>query len=99
MPDINSLAQNLSLELFQRLNEAVETGKWQDGIALSTQQKAETLQLVLAYQALYNENPDHFTIAKGGELHMQKKSDLKKQFYTEKDPSEIDLHKIQLPVE
>lgn len=93
MININSYAKNLTLALYQDLNEAVETGKWKDGNKLTEQQKAETLQLVLAYQALYNETPDHFTIAKGGEIHMQKKSDLKKQF---SDDIENDLHKISL---
>ena len=93
MPNINTFAKNLSPALYQDLKQAVETGKWKDGNALTDQQKAETLQLVLTYQSLFNETPDHFTIAKGGEIHMEKKGDLKKQF--SKDIDE-DIHRIKL---
>ena len=80
MSNLNEYAKNLSPELYQQLTKAVETGKWLDGKALNETQKADTLQLIMAYQSLYNDNPAHFSIAKGGDIHMEKKSVLKKQF-------------------
>ena len=80
MSNITEYAKNLSPSLYQQLKQAVETGKWLDGNPLEDKQKADTLQLIMVYQSLYNDKPDHFSIAKGGELYMEKKSVLKKQF-------------------
>jgi len=88
--NITEYAKKLSPSLYQQLKQAVETGKWLDGNPLDDKQKSETLRLIMAYQSLYNDNPDHFTIAKGGEIFMEKKSVLKKQF------SNDDIHKLNL---
>lgn len=80
MSNLNEYAKKLSPSLYLKLTKVVETGKWLDGKALSESQKADTLQLIMAYQSIYNENPAHFSIAKGGDIHMEKKSLLKKQF-------------------
>ena len=90
MPTINEYAKNLTPALYLQLKQSVETGKWLDGQPLDEKQKADTLQLIMAYQSLYNENPQHFSIAKGGEIYMEKKSILKKQF------SDDDTHKLDL---
>lgn len=90
MSNITEYAKNLSPSLYKQLKQAVETGKWLDGKALDEKQKASTLQVIMAYQSLYNDKPDHFTVAKGGELHMEKKAILKKQF------SNDDIHKLNL---
>lgn len=90
MLNLTEYAKNLSPSLYLQLQEAVETGKWLDGKPLNDNQKAETLQLIMAYQSLYNDTPEHFSIAKGGDIYMEKKSVLKNQF------SEADVHKINL---
>lgn len=90
MSKLNAYAKNLSPSLYLQLKQAVETGKWLDGKALDEHQKAETLQLIMAYQSLHNDQPEHFTIAKGGDIYMEKKSVLQKQF------SDQDIHKINL---
>lgn len=90
MSNITEYAKNLSPSLYQQLKEAVETGKWLDGKPLSEQQKAETLQLIMVYQSLHNDKPEHFSVAKGGEIFMEKKSVLKSQF------SNKDVHKLDL---
>ncbi|WP_022940436.1 YeaC family protein [Psychromonas hadalis] len=90
MSNITEYAKKLSPSLYQQLKQAVETGKWLDGQALNDQQKADTLQLIMTYQSLYNDKPDHFTIAQGGEIYMEKKSVLQKQF------SNDDIHKLDL---
>lgn len=93
MSNVTELAKNISPAIYQSLVIRVETGRWEDGKKLTDKQKSESLQLVLAYQSLFNDTPDHFTIAKGGEIHMQKKSDLKKQFSSDIDG---DVHPINL---
>ncbi|AGH81001.1 hypothetical protein PCNPT3_05295 [Psychromonas sp. CNPT3] len=80
MLNINEYAKTLSPSLFLQLKEAVEIGKWKNGESLTDAQKEHTLQLVITYQSLYNHSPEHFSIAKGGELYMEKKSILRKQF-------------------
>ena len=94
MTNINEYAKNITPELYQKLSTAVETGKWLDGAPLTEEQKAYSLQLVMAYQKHFNIDPDHFTIAQNGEIHMQSKKELKKQF-AQTDEND-DLHLLNL---
>jgi uncharacterized protein YeaC (DUF1315 family) len=88
--NITEYAKNLSPSLYSKLKQSVETGKWLDGNTLDEKQKADTLQIIMAYQSLHNDNPDHFSIAKGGEIYMEKKSVLQKRF------AQDDIHKLDL---
>jgi len=90
MANINEYAKNLSSSLYLELKQAVETGRWRDGNRLNEQQKADTLQLVMAYQSIHNDKPEHFSVAQGGEIYMEKKSVLQKQF------SDDDIHRLNL---
>lgn len=90
--NINQYAKNISPDLYEKLKTAVETGKWLDGAKLSEAQKAHSLQLVMAYQKEFNEQPDHFTISQNGEIHMEPKASLKKQFAGK----DADTHLIDL---
>jgi len=90
MPSINDYAKNISPALYLQLKNSVETGRWSDGKKLNDTQKSDTLQLIMAYQSLNNENPEHFSIAKGGTIYMEKKSVLKQQF------ADGDIHKLNL---
>jgi uncharacterized protein YeaC (DUF1315 family) len=90
MLNITEYAKKLSPSLYQQLKQAVETGKWLDGKPLDDKQKEDTLQLIMTYQSLYNDSPEHFSIAKGGDIYMEKKSVLKNQF------SDNDIHKLDL---
>ena len=67
-------------EVYQRLVTAVETGKWADGVALTPEQKENSLQLVLLWQARHNDNPQHMSVAKGGEMVTKSKKQLKEEF-------------------
>ncbi|RJG48447.1 YeaC family protein [Motilimonas pumila] len=77
---MDSLLNNMTEDIYQRLVEVVESGKWFDGQALSQEQKEMCLQAVLAWQAKHNTDPEHFTVAQGGELHMKSKAELKQQY-------------------
>ncbi|MDO6620698.1 MULTISPECIES: DUF1315 family protein [unclassified Shewanella] len=80
MNDINKVIDEMPDEVYQRLRAAAETGKWEDGTVLSSEQKESTLQVVMLYQARKLTQTDHFTIAAGGEINELSKSQLKKQF-------------------
>ena len=91
MSNINEYAKNISSELYEKLKTAVETGKWLDGAALTEEQKAHSLQLVMAYQKEFNVEPDHFTIAQNGEIYMESKKVLKNQFAKTAETDEVHL--------
>ena len=40
---------SLSPEMYQRLRQALETGKWPDGRPLTAQQKEDTMQAIIAW--------------------------------------------------
>jgi len=89
--NINEYAKNITPELYEKLVTAVETGKWLDGAALTEEQKAHSLQLVMAYQKEFNITPDHFTIAQNGEIYMESKKVLKQRFADSDDNDEVHL--------
>ncbi|MBB1273018.1 YeaC family protein [Psychromonas sp. SR45-3] len=91
MSNINEYAKNISSELYEKLKTAVETGKWLDGAPLTEEQKAHSLQLVMAYQKEFNVEPDHFTIAQNGEIYMESKKVLKNQFAKATETDEVHL--------
>lgn len=72
-------------EVYERLKTAVELGKWPDGSVLTPEQKENSMQAVLAWQAMHNDNPEHMTIGKGGELVMKTKAELRRQFRDEEE--------------
>lgn len=78
----NSVAQ-MPQQVYQRLVTASETGKWPDGVRLTFEQREHCLQLVLLWQALHNQTPQHMTLAKGGELVMKSKTQLKQELAEE----------------
>ncbi|CCG87427.1 YeaC family protein [Erwinia piriflorinigrans] len=77
---LDEMIASMTPEVYQRLVTAVETGKWADGVALTPEQKEHSLQLVLLWQARNNDNPQHMSVAKGGEMVMKSKKQLKDEF-------------------
>ena len=67
-------------EFDQRLATAVELGKWPDGVALTPEQKENSLQLVMLWQARYNTEAQHMTIDTRGQMVMKSKQQLKEDF-------------------
>lgn len=78
--ELDEMIDGMTAEVYQRLVTAVETGKWADGVALTPEQKEHSLQLVLLWQARNNDNPQHMRVAKGGEIVMKSKKQLKEEF-------------------
>ncbi|MNP84426.1 hypothetical protein D3C76_1837270 [compost metagenome] len=63
--------------------QAVELGKWPDGVALTPEQKENSLQAVMLWQSLYNADPQHMSIGTDGQIVMKSKQELKQQFIAE----------------
>lgn len=78
--ELDEMIGTLTPEVYQRLLTAVETGKWADGVALTPEQKENSLQLVMLWQARHNDNPQHMSVGKGGEMVMKSKKQLKEEF-------------------
>lgn len=83
--ELDEMIAAMTPEVYQRLVTAVETGKWADGVALTPEQKENSLQLVMLWQARHNEQPQHMSVGKGGEMVMKTKKQLKEEFGIEDD--------------
>ncbi|GHA16862.1 YeaC family protein [Oceanisphaera arctica] len=91
MSSFQQAIKNMPEEVYQKLRTAVELGKWPDGSVLTPEQKESSMQAVMLWQAMHNDNPEHMTIGKGGELVMKSKSELRRQF---RDEAEITRQKL-----
>ncbi len=76
--DIEQIIDSMTPEVYQRLATAVELGKWPDGVALTPEQKENSLQLVMLWQARYNTDAQHMTIDTSGQMVMKSKQQLKR---------------------
>lgn len=73
----DDLVASITPETFERLIQAVELGKWPDGIKLSEAQREHCIQLVMAYQARFRPSDEVFRIGPDGQLVNRSKRDLK----------------------
>lgn len=78
--NLDELINNMTPEVYQRLSTAVELGKWPDGVALTPEQKENSLQLVMLWQARHNNDAQHMTIDTNGQMVMKSKQQLKEDF-------------------
>lgn len=78
--EINELVASMTPEVYQRLATAVEIGKWPDGVALTPEQKENSMQLVMLWQARHNTDAQHMTIDTNGQMVMKSKQQLKEEF-------------------
>ncbi|MDY0926672.1 YeaC family protein [Pantoea trifolii] len=90
--ELEAMLEAMTPEVYERLSTAVEIGKWPDGVALTPEQKENCLQLVMLWQARHNDDPQHMTINKGGDMVMKSKKQLKEEFGIEPDVTRINLH-------
>lgn len=81
--DVKDLIAAMTPEIYQRLVQAVELGKWPDGVALTPEQKENSLQAVMLWQAMNNVDPQHMSIGTDGQIVMKSKQELKQQFVAE----------------
>lgn len=78
--DLEQIVNSMKPEIYQRLATAVELGKWPDGVALTPEQKENSLQLVMLWQARNNTQAQHMTIDTNGQMVMKSKQQLKEDF-------------------
>ncbi|MEX9253147.1 YeaC family protein [Pseudenterobacter timonensis] len=78
--NLEQMIESMTPEIYQRLLTAVETGKWPDSVALTTEQKENSLQLVMLWQARHNTQAQHMTIDTNGQMVMKSKRELKEEF-------------------
>ncbi|CBJ81574.1 conserved hypothetical protein [Xenorhabdus bovienii str. Jollieti] len=80
---LDDLLSAMTPEIYQRLVQAVELGKWQDGVPLTPEQKEHSLQMVMLWQAKHNHDPEHMTIGTDGQITIKSKQELKVMFQSE----------------
>ena len=78
--NLDEMIDSMTPEVYQRLSTAVELGKWPDGIALTPEQKENSMQLVMLWQARHNTDAQHMTIDTNGQRVMKSKQQLKEDF-------------------
>ncbi len=78
--DFEQVINSMTPDIYQRLVTAVELGKWPDGVALTPEQKENSLQLVMLWQARHNTDTQHMTIDTQGQMVMKSKQQLKEDF-------------------
>lgn len=81
--DVKDLIEAMTPEIYQRPVQAVELGKWPDGVALTPEQKENSLQAVMLWQSMNNVDPQHMSIGTDGQIVMKSKQELKQQFVAE----------------
>lgn len=84
--NLDEMINSMTPEVYQRLSTAVELGKWPDGVALTAEQKENSLQLVMLWQARNNIDAQHMTIDTNGEMVMKSKQQLKIEFGITPEP-------------
>lgn len=80
-----SLLQAMTPDIYERLRQSVETGKWLDGNPLTEQQKDTCLQAIIMYQSKVLASKEHMTVNEHGEIVHLSKQELKKQFNSQQD--------------
>lgn len=80
--NFNALVQALTPDTYEKLADAVATGRWADGNPLTEEQRDHSFKLVMAYQAHVLKSEEIFTIGADGQMIQKSKAELKKQFDT-----------------
>ncbi|GGF04628.1 DUF1315 family protein [Pseudoalteromonas sp. Hal040] len=83
--NIDHIVKNITPEVFERLQYGASTGKWPDGTPLTDEQKQQTVQLVMLYQAKVSQTNEQFTIGANGEMVQKSKAQLQKEFASENE--------------
>ncbi|PCD90111.1 YeaC family protein [Vibrio mediterranei] len=81
--DVEQLLEAMTPDVYERLLYATETGRWPEGSRLSQDQRDSCMQAVMLYQSKHNVDPQHISVAAGGEISFKSKAELKKQFGAE----------------
>ncbi|WP_395342721.1 YeaC family protein [Ningiella sp. W23] len=80
---VEQLLAAMTPQIYENLRQAVETGKWPDGNALTEDQKENAMQAVLLYQAKVEQSEQHMTIGKDGEIVQKSRQQLQQELKQE----------------
>lgn len=81
--ELNDLVNLMTVDIYQRLLTAVELGKWPDGVVLTPEQKENSLQAIVLWQARHNHDAQHMTVGTDGNIILKTKDELKRLFDSE----------------
>ncbi|WP_158968221.1 YeaC family protein [Paraglaciecola sp. L3A3] len=81
----SSLLQNMSPIVYEKLLQAVETGKWLDGSPLTEAQRETSMQAVMMYQAKILKSEQHMTVGENGEIVHKSRASFKQEFQQNSD--------------
>ncbi|MBU3016428.1 YeaC family protein [Paraglaciecola agarilytica] len=73
------LLKSMTPEVYQKLLQAVETGKWLDGNRLTEAQRETTMQAVMLYQAKVLKSEQHMTVGASGEIVQKSRQQFKQE--------------------
>ncbi|MDG3088673.1 DUF1315 family protein [Vibrio hannami] len=90
--EVEQLIASITPEAYERLQYAVETGRWPEGTELTQEQRDYCMQAVMLYQSKHNDNAEHMSVEKGGEIKFKSKAELKRDFSPEQ--AEIARNKV-----
>ena len=77
---IEQLINAMSPAVYEILKQAVEIGKWPNGVVLTDQQRNKASQAMMLYQGAHLNQTHHMTVGKGGIMNNLRKSVLRTQF-------------------
>ncbi|WP_375754138.1 YeaC family protein [Vibrio sp. HN007] len=83
--EVEQLIASITPEAYERLQYAVETGRWPEGTQLTQEQRDYCMQAVMLYQSKHNSNAEHMSVGKGGEIKFKSKAELKRDFSEQED--------------
>ena len=83
--NIEHLVNNITPQLYERLQYGAATGKWPDGTVLEPAQREQTIQLVMLYQAKVEKSQQQFTVGADGHIVQKSKQELKREFANNTD--------------
>ncbi len=78
--NVDALVNTMSPEIYEKLRNAVETGKWLDGSPLSDEQKETCMQAVMLYQSKIIKSEEHMTVGETGEIVQKSRQQFKQEF-------------------
>lgn len=81
--NIEQLLSAMTPDIYERLCQCVETGKWLDGAELSDDQKSQCMQAIMAYQAKVGQSGEHMTVGSDGNIVHKSKSELRQELRQE----------------
>lgn len=81
--ELNDLVNLMTVDIYQRLLTAVEFGKQPGGVVLTPEQKENSLQAIMLWQARHNHDAQHMTVGADGNIILKTKDELKRLFDSE----------------